>query len=250
MILEEPLLEANLRQNYLSNFKIRNGFHPKGLTGSLYLLLTFIPVLGHAADLPQQSSHGAYDLLEKKAQKISSENHANGWASIISGGCIFIGSIPAYYLSQDVFAKVIYTVGETVGIAAVGYGSYLVLIENEYSQFQRILQAAPRLSNEDRVQLAERFFEVSAERARNVRRIRVITHALAGGLNFLDAFTSSNQDLKITHLFLGGINALAALSFGISKSEEEKFSGSIVQKKKEISMDFIIGPVAGIRIQF
>ena len=90
----------------------------------------------HLAPLPVQTQD-AYGLLKKKAEVIEKENRANGWAYIVSGGIALGVSIPAYYLSDDLFAKVIYTAGETLGIAAVGYGSYLVLIENEYRKFDQ-----------------------------------------------------------------------------------------------------------------
>lgn len=211
--------------------------------------MAMLPSFGHAVEHSKQQAQNAYELLERKAEAISSENRVNGWAYIISGGAILAGSIPAYYLSEDVFAKVIYTVGKTVGITAVGYGSYLVLIENDYTRFQRIMRGVPGLSKEEKIQLSEQFLEESSERARSVRRIRVITHSLAAGLSFIDGFTSSHQNLKIAHFFLGGINTLAALSFGFSKSEEENFAGSVLEKKKA-SVDLIVGPVVGMRIRF
>ncbi|MGK5081720.1 hypothetical protein WDW37_00320 [Bdellovibrionota bacterium FG-1] len=158
-------------------------------------------------------------------------------------------SIPAYYLSDDIFAKAVYTVGETLGIAAVGYGSYLVLIEDDFSRFQRIIKGVPELSLAQLDHLAEQFLEENAQRARQVRTIRVITHSLAAGLSLLDGTTSSDQNLKIAHLFLGGINTLAALSFGFSKSEEENFASSLGGKKKA-SVELLVGPMVGMRVRF
>ena len=240
MTSEEHRLKANSRQNCPSNFK---------LYALLVFVATLLPQIGRAADYSRPST-GAYELLEKKADAINNENRTNGWAYVISGGVMLGISIPAYYLSEDVFAKVIYTVGQTLGIASVGYGSYLVLIENDYTRFQRVIKGVPELSLKERDHLAERFLEENSQRARSVRRIRVITHSLAAGLNYLDGFTSENQNLKIAYFFLAGINTVAALSFGLTKSEEENFSGSLTEKQRKASVDLIVGPVVGMRISF
>lgn len=241
MISEELPLKANL----LLNCRSSSRFH--------FLLLLALgwaaPCLGKTGNLPLESGGSTYELLEKKANAIASENHTNGWAYIISGGVTFGISIPAYYISEDVFAKAIYMVGETLGIASIGYGSYLVLIENDYSRFHRVIHGVPGLSHSEKNDLSERFLEENAKSARNVRKIRVITHSLVAGLNFLDGFTTSNQDLKISHFFLAGINTIAALSFGLSKSEEENFTQSLVGKKRT-STSFFFGPIVGVRVNF
>ena len=134
--------------------------------------------------------------------------------------------------------------------SSIGYGTYLVLIENDYTRFQTIIKGVPELSIHEKNRLAERFLEENAQQARSVRKIRVITHGLAASLNFLDGFTSSNQNLQIAHFFLGGINTLAALSFGFSKAEEENLAASITRPQKKARVDFVIGPVVGMKITF
>ena len=201
--------------------------------------------------LAQQS---ALDILEKKSEVISAENQTKGWGYIISGGITLGLSIPAYYLSQDLFARAAYGVTETLGVASIGYGAYLVLVSNNYTQFKRILDGAgglaspslslPSLSAAERDHLARLFLNENAVRAKESRKIRVITHALTAGLSFLNGFTSSQSELRIGFFFLGGINTLVALSFGFTQSEEEELVGSLTKT------ELVLGPLIGIRIQF
>ena len=137
-------------------------------------------------------------------------------------GAVTLGiSIPGYYLSQDTFARVIYSVGETLGVGAVGYGFYLVLVSDEYSRFNRTIESTKELSRESRAALSKTFLEENADRSRNTRRMRAISHSLMGGLNVLNAFTASHQELKTALFFVGGVNFLVALSCLVGSSEEE-----------------------------
>ena len=196
-----------------------------GLELGLWLAIAAItlPRSSFAAEQPMP----AYKLLTDKANTISTDDRETGWAYILSGAVTLTVSIPAYYLSTDLFARVIYTVGETLGVAAIGYGSYLVLIDNDYTRYKRIIDRVPNLTAPQKDNLARIFLDENAERARRVRRIRVITHSLTAALNFLSAATSSQSELRTSLYFIGGVNTLAALGFGLKKSEEEKLIDGI-----------------------
>ncbi len=169
----------------------------------------------------------AYEILDRKAKTIDSSNSTTGWAYIVSGAVALGISVPMYYLSDDVFAQAVYGIGQTLGVGAVSYGSYLVLIENDYLRFKMMLDKTSDLTPSQRDRLSAEFLRDNAARAKNVRKIRVIGHGLTAALNFLSAATSSNREIKTAFFFLGGINTLAALSFGITRSEEEKLADSV-----------------------
>lgn len=192
----------------------------------------------------ETTSLAPYQMLKEKSETIASKNSLDGWAYVVSGGLALGFAIPAYYLSEDVFAQTIYSVGQTLGVAAVGYGSYLLLVEDDYTRFYRVIEKVPGLSESERNQIALGFLRENARRAHNVRMIRVITHGLTAGLNFLNAATSSNRELKTALFFLGGINTLAVLSFGLGRSEEEKFAESLPRA------EIVVGAVNGISIRF
>lgn len=203
--------------------------------------------LAQGITAPVYASGDAYRLLKEKANKIDSENTKNGWAYIISGSVALAVSIPAYYMSEDIFAKAIYSLGQTLGVVAVGYGSYLVLVADDYSRFVGVIDKARMLDQHEKNELAEVFLRENASRARNIRKIRVICHSLTAGLNFMSAATTGHRELQTALLFIGGINALAALNFALSRSEEEKM---IEERKPAGKVSMVVGPVVGISISF
>ncbi len=189
--------------------------------------LIALAVAGAAGAPARAETVSAYELLEKKAKAVETEDHLNGWAYVVSGTVALGVSIPAYYLSDDLFARAVYSVGETLGVASVGYGTYLLLVDTEYSRFYNVLRSEVDLRPDQRDRLAREFLIENARRARNARKIRVITHALTATLNFVDGATSSFPELQEALFFLGGINALAAVGFAFSSSEEEKLAGLV-----------------------
>ncbi|MEK7689811.1 MAG: hypothetical protein AAB425_02195, partial [Bdellovibrionota bacterium] len=166
------------------------------------------------------------------------------------------------YLSEDLFAQLIYTLGQNVGVAAVAYGTYQVMIPGEEARFAKILSGTPGLTNQNREDLARGFYRETAARARNLRWIRVISHGLSASLNFMNAATTGHTELRLTLLFLGSINTLATLGFGFKESEEEKLYESVrgtqallgpqSQRRAGNTLDwgFLVGAVNGVQIRF
>jgi hypothetical protein len=73
----------------------------------------------------------------------------------------------------------------------------------------------------------------------------VISHVLTAALNFVNAATSSNQNLAEALYFVGGVNTLAALGFAFTKSDEEKAIAS-----EHAGLEFFVGPVSGLAMRF
>lgn len=193
----------------------------------------------------------AYEVLNSKANAISNQDQSNGWGYLVSGGGALAFSIPAYFLSEDVFAKAIYTITQTMSVAAIGYGSYLVLIDNEFTRFRHVLNSAPELSSDTRNRLSRAFLEENARRASAGRKIRAISHGLTAGLNWLNAFTTQQRELRASLIFLGSINTLAAISFSFSLSKEEREIQSLSSNPPEPRWEVALTPVfAGIQWHF
>lgn len=191
----------------------------------------------------------AVAMLEARSDQFARKNHANGWAYVASGAVVLGISFPGFYLSNDAFAKAVYSVGETLGVAAVGYGSYLVLVDDDETRFKRILDSVPGLAPEEREGLARSFLMEGAARAVQVRKIRVVSHGLTAVVNLVNGFTASNRDLKTALFFVGGINALAAVNFVFSRSDEERSLDGLKFSSMG-SVDFFAGPVSGVQIHF
>jgi hypothetical protein len=194
----------------------------------------------------KENPTGAYFLLKKKGEEIENAHQVDGWAYIISGSVSLGISIPAYYATKDVFGRAIYSLGQTIGVASIGYGNYLVSIKNDHHRFAELL-ASTNLTAAQRDALSEKFLVDAAERARSVRKIRFITHGLTAGLNFLNAFTSKDRDLKTALFFVGGINILAAGNFLFRESEEEEF---LKKTKTAHGPEVVVGNGIGLRFYF
>ncbi len=203
---------------------------------------------------PSESSAGSpryFSVLQDKARKIEERNTNEGWAYVISGGLALAISIPGYYLSDDVFARSVYSLGETLAVASIGYGAYLVLVADDYARFARILQSSPTLSLAEKDRLSFEFMNENAKRAKAVRKIRVISHALTAGLNFLNGATTDSRELRTALYFIGGINVLASLSYLFRESEEEKFLDEIRNGGKvEAFIGVTHGPMLGLKYRF
>ena len=193
------------------------------------------------ATLAPSSGTPHYDLLKAKASEIEEKRTTDGLAYIISGAVVLGVSLPAYYLTEDVFARAVYSLGQTLGVASIGYGSYLRGVDDDTTRFYHLITRTP-LTPKNREELSEGYLQDSARVARNSRKIRVITHSLTGALNFVNGATTSNRELKTALFFVGGINVLAALSFGLTESEDERQTAELSKTSAKLSVHPILRP--------
>ena len=252
--MEASLLRI-LRQNFLSNSE-RQRVLKHVIAVSAVICVIAAPRFSEAATPPRPKlslvpkRNGPYELLESKALAIENKNKIDGWGYIISGGAVLAISIPAYYLSSDVFAQVVYSVGQTLGVGAITYGSSLVLVDNEYTTFYHIIKSDPTLTQDNKETLATSFLQETGEKARQGRKIRFVFHSLTATLNFLNGATTSNSDLRATLYFLGGINTLAAINYLVRPSEEEKVAETLQLNSSHsthITFEPMIGPIVGLQ---
>lgn len=215
----------------------------------LLLVLFLIAALSAEKPAVASSENSTFEMLQKKSEAAEIKSNYEGWGYLISGGVAMGISLPAYYLSDDVFAKAIYSITQTIGVAAVGFGSYQLLVDDDMTRFIRIVKTVPSLSPAQRDQFALSYLREGADRARNLRKIRVISHGLTAALNLVNAYTSSNADLSEALYFIGGVNALAAVSFAIGQSDEER-ALEVHTSRRHAKLDFFVGPVTGLALRF
>ena len=225
-----------------------------GFSKFLYLSI-FCSLAGswaHAEVEPQiaRSEHDSqWQQLKEVDTRQANQRDFQGKAFLISGALLLGASIPGFYLSKDLFAQGAYSVGENLGIAAVGYGGYLWSTSADLSIFVRLVDQ-PDLSAEQKERLARDF--VSEEHARNRRtlHIRALTHGLTAGLNALNAVTTLNTDLRLALGFLGLVNLLAAghLLF-LSDSQSSAAPGGITATVRFSPIAFATPSRIGLGLQ-
>lgn len=192
----------------------------------------------------------AWSLLEQKATKLERENEINGWGYIISGGLVLSLAIPGYYLTEDVFAKAVYAISQSVALWSISHGSSLLLVDDTTLTFYHTLRSTPGLTLDNKEALSSAFFKESATMARMNRRIGAIAYSLGAALQFVNGATASNSDLRAAEYFVGSISALAAINCIFRKSDEERTAESLEAKKAHAQFDFLIGPVLGVQARW
>jgi hypothetical protein len=150
-----------------------------------------------------------YDAAVGEPRKLET---AEGWGYLVSGSLALAGGIVGAGISSDPLAKGVYSLSQTIGIAALGYGSYKLMVGSDHQAFQNSLRGT-KLSERQRNDLVRGYLAYRQEEVRKTERVKAITHGLIAGLNFYNASIEKNNDLKTVFYFIGGINALAAIHF-------------------------------------
>jgi hypothetical protein len=184
----------------------------------IFLILFLVAPSLAAAEAPgisfdtvrQRPTWNNFTLLMKDQEE---KDSIVGVSYIISGGIAITGGLIGYYSSQDIFSQVVYSVAQTVGIAAVGYGAYTMALGDDHRVFYETLRDTRDLTPRQRDELVKSYFDLEQKRERKSRTIKAITYGLVALLNGYNGFTATNSDLKTALYFVAGVNGLASISF-------------------------------------
>ncbi len=184
-----------------------------------FLLMTFLAVI-----VVPLSAMAQYQL---QGQKLSEANwkfqslHVNrdrvqekslGWSYVISGGVGFLGGFAGQQIAKDPFEKGAYTVFQSIGIAAIGYGLYRIYVGSEDQNFFRILDMSD-LTVEQKERMFRAYQAQKLELEKNEKKIRALTHGLIALLNLNSAAQQDAGVVKDSLYFIGGVNLLACASY-------------------------------------
>ena len=185
--------------------------------GRFNILFVFLFIIGHsgiliAAEDKFKFTTTKWDEFTREVELQKEIDRRNGISYVISGSLALAGGIWGNSIATDAAEKGIYTVFQTIGIASLGYGSYVWQIGGEERSVYQTLQYS-KLTAEQKTQFLQAYVLQKKEKERKDHIIRGITHGLIAGLNFYNASQQSNDSLKNTLNFIGGVNLLAAASF-------------------------------------
>jgi len=152
----------------------------------------------------------SFDLVMREQEN---KDYTDGLSYIISGGIAIAGGLYGYYSSEDLFAKAVYSIAQTAGIAAIGYGAFKLTLGDDHRVFYQTVRDTRSLTPQQRDEMVRTYFNLEKQRERSTRTIKAITHGLVALLNAYNALTATNQDLRTALFFVGGVNALASISF-------------------------------------
>lgn len=140
------------------------------------------------------------------------ENKILGQAYIISGLLAAIGGSVGYYEAEEVFSRTVFAITSNLGIAAIGLGaSYLWTGSQADSFFYAIDKSS--LSPQQKNEVLRRYLDREQKEKEHRRWIKVATHSLIAALNIYTASQESSDEVRSVFYFLGGANALLAISY-------------------------------------
>lgn len=150
--------------------------------------------------------------FELYMQERERHDRLRGLGYMLSGAVATLGGLAGYNSSEDSFGRAVYAVSQTVGIAAVGYGASVYWNGNEYDSFYGAIKNSS-LSVDQKTELLQRYLALERrERERN-RWIQFGTSVLLAVVNFSSAEREKDPNVKGVLQFLGGVNAVIALSY-------------------------------------
>lgn len=184
-----------------------------------------IPDEGHGNSTPKKEMFGvktntseidlqAADWLsfQKQIQELELSQQKNGLAYMISGGLVLVGSSLGYASVENPMERGIYSLSQSLSIAAIGYGFYQYSIGSQERTFYQIVQNTSSLSMRQKNDLLASYNDVRNEITKTNKWIHFSTYAAISALNFIQAGQEDDKDLKNSMYLLGGITALAAIS--------------------------------------
>lgn len=183
---------------------------------SSVLMLIFLLLHPGAAHAFEDSAHSdglvTWEQYFKDSEKQEKTDYRNGLSYIISGSLALAGGILGGTVTDDNLEKGIYTLFQTIGVASIGYGTYVWKIGGEDRLISRTLNTS-RLTPEQRTHFLRSYYAQKKSSEARERHIKAITHGLIAGLNFYNASQQKQDGIKSGLFFVGGVNLLAAISF-------------------------------------
>lgn len=146
------------------------------------------------------------------ALKQQAESENLGKAYMISGVLAAIGGSVGYYQSEEVFSRTVFAITSNLGIAAIGLGASYLWTGSQMDSFFYAIDGSS-LSLHEKNEVLRRYLYKEQKEKEHRRWIRVATHALISALNIYTANQETSPEVRSVFYFLGGANALLALSY-------------------------------------
>jgi len=180
----------------------------------ILLLLTVMPRTIQAQNLEQgkklSEANWKYQTSQMSRDRALEKNL--GWSYVISGGIGFLGGLAGQQIAKDPFEKGAYTVFQSIGIAAIGYGLYRTYVGSDDQNFFRLIDQSD-LTIEQKDRMFRAYQAQKLELEKNEKRIRALTHGLIALLNINSAAQQDAGVVKDSLYFIGGVNLLACASY-------------------------------------
>ena len=172
-----------------------------------------LPVLKDLKPVPPPKVHAEnWSEFSKTIEELRSKQKSEGVAYMVSGFLVLVGGGFGYANSTDSLQKVAFSLSQSLGIGALGYGYYSYKIGGGDRTFYDSVAGVSSLNEIQKDELTRSYFKVRQDNLKTNEWIRFVTHSLIAGLNLVYASQESNADVRSALYFVGGVNAMAAIS--------------------------------------
>lgn len=145
-------------------------------------------------------------------KKMEERDRRDGLSYIISGSLALAGGFAGSTISKDPIENLVYVAFQSIGVASIGYGAYQWRVGSEDRLLFQSLQGT-QLTPEQRTAFLRMHGQQRKERLLQERRIKALTHGLIAALNFINASQQKQDRVRNSLIFIGGVNALACITF-------------------------------------
>lgn len=177
-------------------------------------ILIFCALLSFQSRAAENYDHyKSWNSFESYIKKEKAEASRRGKSQIISGGIAVLAGVLGDAMTLDPIEKGVYTIFQSVGVGAVGYGSYEWYIGSSDRKIYETLKNSDGFDDEMKSSFLKSYADIQKGNEKMERRIRAITHGLIAALNIYNAQKQTNESFKSTLNFIGGINLLVAINY-------------------------------------
>ncbi|MEQ1879070.1 MAG: hypothetical protein ABL958_20690 [Bdellovibrionia bacterium] len=180
---------------------------------ALTALILFSGSVFAAGPTKQFNGEPRWDNFSGFINEQSEKDRKLGIAYMVSGAAAIVGGTLGYQQTEDPFARTVFTVSQSMGIAAIGYGTFLMEIGHEDRAFHQAVLDTTSLSPQQKDELLGHYLREKRTFEKRARLIRAFTHGFIAALNFYNGSKQKDSNLQSVHYFIGGINLVAAVSF-------------------------------------
>ncbi len=162
---------------------------------------------------PSFTGYETWNEFSTKIQDTKSHNSSDGFAYVVSGSLGLVGGLIAERMTLDPAEKLVFVLFQSIGIAAIGFGSLQWKVSNDDETLYDTLRFSNSLTEQQRTQIVQNYFRFKKQNEIRENRIKAVTFGLISLLNFYNGYQQKSEPVKNSLYFLGSVNLLACLSY-------------------------------------
>ena len=183
----------------------------------LHLVLLGLACLAHAdipIDFDPNPNYKSWEAFEKSILLETSVDTKKGKSQILSGTLALVAGLIGAGATDDPIEKGVYSIFQSLGITSIGFGYYDQVVGSEDRKlYEMIKQPSNNLTTAQKDEIVRNYLSVHQEFTKKENRVKLTTFSLLAITYLYNGSRVQNESIRNSFYFIGGINALVALSF-------------------------------------